>query len=276
MTRANVAKVPKVADVAKVAQVGKKKDASRPAISKPLEVALCAQVDQACPNCGKPLFKKKGKTMYREYEIAHIYPLHPTPSEIELLKDQERLSADPNHEHNLIPLCFSCHNIFDNPKTVDGYLALVEKKKKLIKQSEQSEIFQQYHLEQEIINVINSLLDDNADFGELISLEAKTIDTKLDSTIKPLTKQKIKSDVSAFYLFVRDRFAEMEKLTPMKAVLIAQQVKTFYVKQKSLSLSQQEIFQNTVNWIGSKFKTTSKQAAEVIAAFYVQNCELFE
>jgi hypothetical protein len=262
--------------VANEAIVAKKEGLSRPAISKALEVALCAQVDQACPNCAKPLFKRKGKATHKEYEIAHIYPLHPTPSELELLKGQERLSPDPNHDHNLIPLCFSCHNIFDNPKTIDGYLALVEKKKRLIKKSEQLEIFQQYHLEQEIINVINLLLDDEVDFGEPISLEAKTIDTKLDSTIKPLTKTKIKNDVSSFYLFVRDRFAEMEKLSPMKAVLIAQQVKTFYVKQKSLSLSQQEIFHNTVNWIRSKFHASSQEAAEVIAAFYIQNCELFE
>ena len=259
-----------------MANVAKKETLKRPAIPRPLEVALCAQVESACPNCAKPLFKKKGKAIYKEYEIAHIYPLHPKPHEIDLLKGLERLSEDPNHEHNLIPLCFSCHNIFDNPKTIDGYLALVEKKKALIKKSEQIEIFQQYQLEQEIIHVIHSLLDDGADFGEPISLEAKTIETKLDATIKPLTKMKIKSNVASFYLFIRDRFAEMEKLSPNKAVLIAQQVKTFYIKQKSLSLSQQEIFQNTVDWIHSKFGTTSQEAAEVIAAFYVQNCELFE
>jgi hypothetical protein len=259
-----------------VANVAKNENLKRPAIGRPLEVALCAQVDSACPNCAKPLFKKKGKSFYKEYEIAHIYPLHPKPHEVVLLDGLERLSDDPNHEHNLIPLCFSCHNIFDNPKTIDGYLALVDKKNALIKKTEQIEIFQQYQLEQEIVDVIHSLLDDSADFGDPISLEAKTIDTKLDATIKPLTKMKIKGNVASFYLFIRDRFAEMEKLSPNKAVLIAQQVKTFYMKQNTLSLSQQEIFQNTVNWIRSKFGTTSQEAAEVIAAFYVQNCELFE
>ena len=254
----------------------KKDTLKRPPISRPQEVALCVQVNRTCPNCGKPLFKRKGKATYKEYEIAHIYPLHPTPEEVELLKGLERLSNDPNHEHNLIPLCFSCHNIFDNPKTVEGYLALVAKKKALINESEQQEIFQQYHLEQEIISIIHSLLDDTADFGNPVSLEAKRVDTKLNSTIKPITKMKIKGNVTFFYLFIRDRFAELEKLSPNKAVLIAQQVKSFYVKQQSLSLSQQEIFQNTVSWIHSKFDTTSKEAAEVIAAFYVQNCELFE
>lgn len=254
----------------------KKEVNSRQSFSRALEVALCTQVSEACPNCGKPLFKKKGKAVHKEYEIAHIYPLNPTLDEVELLKDQERLSAEPNHEHNLIPLCFTCHNIFDNPKTIDGYQELMGKKRELIKQSDLLEIFQQYHIEEDIIRVINSLLDDNVEFGEPTIFEAKTVDSKLDNSIKPLTKRKIKSDVSSYYLFVRDRFAEMEKLTPMKAVLIAQQVKCFYVKQKSMSLSQQEIFQNTVDWIHLKFKPSSEEAAKVIAAFYVQNCELFE
>ena len=256
--------------------MAKKEVNARPSISRALEVALCTQVNEACPNCGKPLFKKKGKAVHKEYEIAHIYPLNPTPNEIELLKDQKRLSSDSNHEHNLIPLCFTCHSIFDNPKTIDGYQELMEKKEKLIKQSDQHQIFQQYHIEEDIIRVINSLLDDNVEFGEPTNFEAKTVDSKLSGSIKPLTKRKIKSDVSSYYLFVRDRFAEMEKLSPMTAVLIAQQVKTFYVKQKSLCLSQQEIFQNTVDWINLKFKPSSEDAANVIAAFYVQNCELFE
>jgi hypothetical protein len=252
------------------------KNPIRPNISKALEIALCTQANQVCPDCGDPLFKKRGKSQYKNYEIAHIYPLHPLPEEVELLKDLERLSVDPNHDHNLIPLCYSCHNIFDNPKTVEGYLALVENKKNLVKRSDQLGIFQQYQLEKEIVQIINSLLDDRAEFGEPFSLEVKTVDSKLGGNVKPITKINIKNYVSSFYLFVRDRFAEMERNTPGKAVLIAQQVKTFYLKQKSLSLSHQEILENTIDWINSKFKHSSREAAEVIAAFYIQNCELFE
>ncbi|WP_158937427.1 ABC-three component system protein [Burkholderia sp. S171] len=256
--------------------MAKKEANPRPTISRALEVALCTQVSEACPNCGKPLFKKKGKTTFREYEIAHIYPLNPTDDELELLQSQKKLSEDANHEDNLIPLCFTCHNIFDNPKTIEGYCDLVRKKENLIKQSEQIEIFGQYQLESEIIDVINSLIDSNVQFDESTEFEAKDIDAKLNSSIRPITKRKIKNDVSSFYLFVRDRFADLERNDPTKAVLIALQVKTFYVKQTTVTSSQQEIFENTVDWIRLKHELASKEAAEVIAAFYVQNCELFE
>ncbi|MDQ1925162.1 ABC-three component system protein [Massilia pseudoviolaceinigra] len=240
-----------------------------------MEILLCTQVEENCPSCGTPLFKLKGKSRYKEYEIAHIYPLNPEPHEVILLQHEERLSLNPNHEDNLIPLCFSCHNIFDNPKTVDGYRDLLGKKRTLIKKSSQISIFKQYQLEEEIAEIIRSLVDDDVDFGAPAGFDAKNINTKLNGVINSLTKIKIKSDISSFYLFIRDRFAEMERISPSKAVLIAQQVRMFYVKQSTLSLTQQEIYQNTVAWITSKFKPSSQQAAEAIAAFYIQNCELF-
>lgn len=259
------------------AKTPKKPNSGRPAIGKALEIKLCTQVEEACPgpNCATPLFKLKGKSLYKEYEIAHIYPLHPKPHEVMLLQNEERLSVDPNHEDNLIPLCFSCHNIFDNPKTLDGYRNLVKIKKALINKSARISIFKQYQLEEEIASLIRSLVDDNVDFGEPSQFDAKNVNSKLSGEINSITKAKIKSDISYFYLFIRDRFAEMERLSPTKAVLIAGQVKTFYLKQSTLSLTQQEIYHNTVAWIVSKFKPSSQQAAEAIAAFYIQNCELF-
>ena len=57
---------------------------------------------------------------------------------------------------------------------------------------------------------------------------------------------------------------------------ILSSAKAFYQKQKLVTSNKQEIFDNTVQWIRRKHPATSNQAAEVVAAFYVQNCELFE
>ncbi|WP_322092869.1 ABC-three component system protein [Paraburkholderia bannensis] len=254
----------------------KKNSNPRPHIGNAFEVSLCTEVNQACPNCGNPLFISKSGKRWRNYEIAHIYPLNPTAQEINLLKGEKRLSIDPNHEDNLIPLCFPCHNIYDNPKTVAGYRDLVKKKENIIRLRVQQNVFSQYHLEIEISKIIESLCKDDAQFDESPLNEAKRVDDKLDTTITPFAKRKIKNDVTSFYLFVRDRFADLERSEPGKAVLIAHQVKTFYLKQKTLSTNQQEIFENVVSWIKSKHSSSSETAAEVIAAFYVQNCELFE
>ena len=260
----------------KATKAKKSGEDGRPTFSPALILALCAQVEQQCPNCPNPLFRRKGGRMYRDFEIAHIYPLNPKPDEIILLKDEERLAVDTNHEHNLIPLCYSCHNIFDNPKTIDGYRDLLGKKKKIIAEQGRVEIFHQYTLEEEIKKIVNSLLSNTLSVDNDLSYEAKKVDEKINNSMRPLTKSRIKSDVAMFYPFIKSQFAEVERLYPTKGVLIAHQVKGFYLKQKSLSLSQQEIYQDTVDWLISKIGNSSREAASVVASFFVQNCELFE
>ena len=73
------------------------------------EIALVSQVERVCPLCSDPLFDKKKTRSYKNYEIAHIYPLNPLPEEKELLENEERLSKEVNHENNVIALCFKCH-----------------------------------------------------------------------------------------------------------------------------------------------------------------------
>ncbi|WP_336724663.1 ABC-three component system protein [Achromobacter ruhlandii] len=255
---------------------GVKQPKARVGISKPDELALCAQVDGACPLCGAPLFLRKGGRNYRQFEIAHIYPLNPTAQEEALLLGEARLFSDVNDAENLIPLCFSCHAIYDNGKTIEKYRELVEIKRALLMGDEQKRIFLQYEIERELNEIIDSLCDVAAYFPADDSFEAKRVDAKLDQSVRPLTKRKIKSDVAAFYIFVRDRFSDLERLDPNKAVLIAHQVKSFYLKQKALGLPQQQIYENAVKWIQSKRPAASQEASGVIAAFFVQNCELFE
>ncbi|MFZ6638407.1 ABC-three component system protein [Undibacterium sp. TC4M20W] len=238
-------------------------------------LALCAQVSQICPKCAKPLFIAKRSQSVKDFEIAHIYPLNPTLEEVKLLQSESKLCDEPNDERNLIPLCFTCHKLYDTAKTLQDYRELKTIKEQLISQTAQLRIFHDYQIEKEITLVIDALMKDEHQGGDEVEYVAKNIDIKLNGTISGMTKQKIKNDVSSFYLFIREQFAELERKTPMQAVLIASQVKTFYLKQKNQNLSQQEIFQNTVRWIRSKSPNGTDEAAAAVAAFFVQNCELF-
>jgi len=58
--------------------------------------------------------------------------------------------------------------------------------------------------------------------------------------------------------------------------MISQQIKVFYLKQKRFGYDQQVIFENIVYWINSKTKPNSNDAAEILASFFIQNCEIFE
>ena len=66
------------------------------------KMVLFNEVDGRCPICGKPLTNTKNGQIIKMFEVAHIYPANPRPEEVELLKDEERLSKDVNSLDNVI------------------------------------------------------------------------------------------------------------------------------------------------------------------------------
>ncbi len=238
--------------------------------------SLLSQVRRVCPLCAEPLFYEKRGRTYKKYELAHIYPLNPKPSEITLLKDQERLSADVNHEDNLIPLCEICHGIFDKPRTVDEYQKLLAIKKELIEESQQELIWKQYAIEKEIEHIINAIYESpDLDIDAEIEYDPKELDLKLNETISRPTLRKIKNNVRDYFSLVKHKFAELDVGKGDLSELISLQVKTYYGKQKLLGLSQQKIYENIVMWLTVRTKPKTTDAAEIIAAFFIQNCEVF-
>ncbi|WP_139558307.1 ABC-three component system protein [Methylotetracoccus oryzae] len=248
---------------------------SRKSLSAAQCVALTLQVESVCPLCAEPLFYKKGGKTYNKYEIAHIYPLNPTPLEKDLLKNEGRLSEDVNDERNLIPLCPCCHEKFDKPRTCKEYRQLVELKRYCSQRSEQADLWKRYHLEEQLSDIIMALYSEDAAEVQSLSYLIQEIDEKTNSTISCLTVRKIKNNVTDYYTFVRDRFATLDMSNDNLSQMISFQVKAYYLKQSQLGIEQQAIFENIVKWISIKTKSRTVEAAEILASFFVQNCEIF-
>lgn len=239
-------------------------------------VALLSQVTRVCPLCAEPLFYQKSGKSFKNYELAHIYPLNPTDEEKHLLQDEERLSDDVNDENNIIPLCEICHGKFDKPRTVDEYRTLLALKKKLIARSGQEAIWKRYTIEDEISQIIEAIYDEpELESDAEIDFTPKEVDKKLDSTISRPTKLKIKGNVREYYIFIRKKFSDLDSVNSDFSEIISLQIKTYYLKQKSMGLDQQAIFENIVAWIYAKTKPKTNDAAEIMASFFVQNCEIF-
>ncbi|MFT6909655.1 MAG: hypothetical protein ACJAS1_006378 [Oleiphilaceae bacterium] len=244
--------------------------------SEAQNVALLSQVSRVCPLCAELLFYKKGGKTFKNYELAHIYPLNPTQEEELLLKHEERLSVDVNDEDNIIPLCEICHGKFDKPRTVKEYRNLLALKKQLIERSGQESIWKRYTIENEIGQIIEAIYDDpELDNEADIDFRSKDVDEKLDSTISRPTKIKIKGNVREYFMFIRQKFTELDNVNPDLSEMISLQIKTYYLKQKSMGSCQQVIFENIVSWIHTKTKPKTNDAAEIIASFFIQNCEVF-
>jgi len=239
-------------------------------------VALLSQVSRVCPLCAEPLFYKKGGKSYKNYEIAHIYPLNPTPSEKILLEHEERLSNDVNDENNVIPLCEICHGRLDKPRTVEEYRMLFAVKKDLIDRSGQEAIWKRYAIEDEISEIIEAIYDDpGLENNTEIEFTPRELDEKLDSTISRPTKIKIKNNVREYFIFIREKFTELDSAEIDLSEIISLQIKTYYLKQKNMGLNQQAIFDNVVAWIHIKTKPKTNDAAEILTSFFIQNCEVF-
>ena len=248
----------------------------RDSYSDAQQIALISQVNRVCPLCAQSLFYKKGKKTFKNYQLAHIYPLNPTDEEFELLKDEKKLSEDVNDENNIVPLCKDCHGKFDNPRTVDEYRKLYKIKEKLIKRTAQEEMWKEYNIESEITKVIKALyISSNTDVNSEIEFDPKAVDEKLNDSINQLTKRKIKNHVSDYYIFIRDTFAELDQNDVDLSDTISLQVKAYYLKQNRMNLSQQEIYENIILWLNAKSKLDPSDATEIVASFFVQNCEVF-
>lgn len=253
---------------------------NRPQITDNQELLLFSEVDGVCPNCPNVLMYDKNGRKNKNYEIAHIYPLNPKPEEVKVLKDAVKLSIDPNHLDNLICLCLACHNKFDNPRTLEEYEDLLEKKKCLIKRFKEKSIWIDTILEKEIEEIINFLASEDFIFGneDILNYDPKTIDNKTDSTITELTKRKIHRNVQDYFKQVKNKFIELDMVQPLTTETISTQIKSHYLKlrKQDASKTQKEIFDAMVEWLNKLTHQNSNDSSEIIISYFIQNCEIFE
>ena len=242
------------------------------------ELELLIQVQGYCPLCRDNLFHTKKTRTYRSFEVAHIYPLNPRSDEEAELFGAERLSSDPNHLDNLIPLCTTCHNRFDKPRTREEYNELVALKRSLIERVRQHRLGLEYPLESQIDQLICSLatIEEGPVYSSTDQFDVKSMTDKFDDSLTPPTRRKIRHAVSDYYIHIKRVLKELERDTPLVSEIIAIQVKAYYIKQKSLGHDQQVIFQNIVQWLRTRTSVASPEPAEIVTSYFVQNCEVFE
>lgn len=238
---------------------------------------LFGQVGGICPVCSAPLTYNKDRKLFKQYQIAHIYPLNPTPIEISLLENEEVLVDDVDSLDNLILLCPNCHTKFDKPRTVEEYRDLVAIKKRLIHSQKIRGLYSSYTIEDDIRSIIGILTTQGLDI-ESIPLEYSVIrvDDKLTSDFDQILRRHIKDDIINYYTYIKSQFRHIEEVTPGKFDLIAGQIKAFYLNAKMNSDDQVIIFNQISEWIQTRVGNCNLDACKVIVAFFIQNCEVFE
>ena len=224
------------------------------------KMVLFNEVDGRCPICGRSLTNTKNGQIIKIFEVAHIYPANPRPEEIELLKDEERLSKDVNSLDNVIAVCRICHKKFDTPRTIEEYRSWVRLKKKLLQDAQLKNTYALFNIEEEIKEILKNLND-----------ESLKIEQKANATLPFAIKRTIKNDVVDYFDYIHKIFIEMDKVTPYKFDTLAAQIKGFYCKTMQINPNQEFVYASLVNWLNEKTGSYSRRACEIVIAYFIQD-----
>lgn len=249
---------------------------NRREFSETFKQHLLDEVNSLCPICGTSLLPQKDNVFKRIYEIAHIYPLNPNDTQKKILPHISMLGTDINGFDNLLAVCPKCHTEYDKYFNVDEYNRWKNIKLALRSRRNIRKVFSTFNIEDDIINVINSLsFFEIEDELEALDYKSLKIDQKLESGVPFIIKKKIRDDVVDYFKFIQKQFFEITKEHPLAFELIASQIKSFYIKCKKENFSQVEIYNILTDWLDNKTMNTSKRACDIVIAFFIQDCEIY-
>lgn len=237
---------------------------------------LFTEVDNFCPRCGKSLLSSKGTQRRLIGQAAHIYPLNPTLLDIIALEGINE-PDDVNGLDNFIILCPSCHDEFDHPRTHDEYEELYKLKKGYVEKRQLKNLYSQYMLEDEIRTVVSRLAEcDFQDSKLQTTRRALKIEGKVGPDFDPQKRRSIENNVVDYFRFIQKLFFELDSSLSGTFDCVASEVKTFYLGAARKTDDKLLIFQSVAEWIRAKAgPLASLQACEIVASFFVQNCEVF-
>ncbi|TFE37000.1 HNH endonuclease [Paraburkholderia dipogonis] len=239
---------------------------------------LYAETGGICPLGKEPILYTKpgGRKLQKGYEIAHIYPLNPTPAQTAALAGH-LAPADINGLRNVVVLCPNCHTRYDKQFQVAEYLALKEIKARFLSDAKARQSISKFALEEQVFEILDLIaVCDPAGNGDVaLSFDISTIDQKLKTGISPLQMREIKSNAVDYYIRIRDYLKQLEQQDQYAVLLLQAQVKAYcFAMQRDHPDNKDLVFNYIAQWISEK-TNGSLLASKILTSFFVQNCEIF-
>lgn len=240
---------------------------------------LYGETSGCCPLCAQPiLFRKKGsKSLTKGYEIAHIYPLNPTPTQSKALVGRPP-PPEINALENVIALCPTCHTKFDKDFKVEEMDRLRKIKDGFLAEARARATAAQYTIQEEVYTILDNIVALEGDVPEIppARFDISTVDNKLRTGMSPLQKHEIRLNAVIFYVRIRDHIRVLEENDQLAIRIMQNQINTYYLEmQKQHPDNKDAVFNFVAQWISSR-TGRSLLAAKVLTSFFVQNCEVFD
>ena len=127
-----------------------------------------------------------------------------------------------------------------------------------------------------LVRIISTLsaLDEVGNLPRL-HMNAVKVKKKAARCSAPLVKD-MTEHVAQYYNFIAEQMGLMEAAGQLNSKKLALQVQLQYETLKESNLSQEQIFYAVRDWIKTKSNTDHEYACNIITAFFVQNCEVFD
>jgi hypothetical protein len=240
---------------------------------------LYSETGGSCPLCTKSvLFRKKGsKRINKGYEVAHIYPLNPTPTQT-LALNCYQAPIDINSLENVIALCPSCHRKYDKDFQVSEFIKLRAIKDQFLAEAKARASVAEHTIQEQIYEILDRITALSSDELDMPAprFDASTIDRKLRTGMSPLQKHEIKTSAVTFYIRIRDHIRALEQNDQLAVRILQNQVNTYYLTmQREHPGNKDAVFNFVAQWISTRTQR-SLLAAKVLTSFFVQNCEVFD
>lgn len=237
---------------------------------------LLSEAHHTCPQCGNQLVKTKNDISLKEYEIVNIYPTNLTKKEAASFGNVRKLSSNLKSNANRLPLCLTCANEYTAHRTPEACQNLIHKKNSLVRNYKAMEITESIFLEEQIEKVLRQISSaDISSAFEQLSYNALKVRSKISTDNVPLIL-KTEAYVLGYHNFIKTTFAELQREGILDFEEIAMTVKLCYKKLAKQGLSQEEVWEHLTDWFKQNANTTFSSACEVIVAFFIQNCEVFD
>src|SRR5471030_2168541 len=176
---------------------------------------LYGETGGICPLCSnKILFTKPGsKKISKGYEIAHIYPLNPTPAQTNTLVGYP-VPLSINALGNVIALCPTCHTKYDKDFQLVELVKLEGIKKQFLNDGKAKVSISEYPLHKEIYEILDAIIDYDVDSSNLggVNLDVSSVDKKLKTGMTNLQKREIKANAVDYYIRIRDHIKRLEQM----------------------------------------------------------------
>lgn len=237
---------------------------------------LYGQQRGICPGevCGGNNLKVKEKSRITKIgEGAHVYPLNPTENESLLLIDVEKINDDLNHLDNIILLCPNCHTVYDKMKTVGRYNKMLDLKKAMISFDKSLSLYSSLNIDNEIREIIDYIVGNYEEITVDLSLKFKKIEDKMLPEYKIHIVNLVQINFKYYYKAISRIIKSANSDKGNSFDLIASQIRTAYLEFNKVN-EKVNIYNVMVDWLHKKTSKT-RQACEIVIAYFIQNCEVF-